>query len=165
MKGGRVAGLPVLCVVSPFCLRSGPVEWREGCVLCCPRVRIGSGALHCLAPLHIVSSLRIVPVPLLSRVAVFVVGGEVRWGGVSCSPSLSLCSLSQHCWFVPCLCDRVVSLGNSGDGLCWVERRCADGWMVDTIYCLHTTLLWRQCMSCLVVLCCGLWNGGGVMGV
>lgn len=30
-------------------------------------------------PLHIVRSPRVVPVPLLSCVAVFVVGGEVRW--------------------------------------------------------------------------------------
>lgn len=76
-----------------------------GCVL--PRVRIGSGALHCAAPLHIVRSLRIVPVLLLSCVAVFVVGGEVRWGNgapLSPSPSHRLCLLSQRCWF------RVVSL-------------------------------------------------------
>ena len=37
-KGGCVAGLPVLCVVSPLCLCGGPVEWREWCVLCCPLV-------------------------------------------------------------------------------------------------------------------------------
>ena len=75
--------------------------------MCC-RVRIGSGTLHCAAPLHIVRSLRIVPVPLLSYVAVFVVGGEVRWrncASLSPSPFHRLCSLSQHCWF------RVVSLG------------------------------------------------------
>ena len=69
-----------------------------------PRVRIGSDTLHCPAPLHIVRSPRIVFVPLLSCVVVFVVGGEVRWGIVSRSPLLSLCSLSRHCWF------RVVSL-------------------------------------------------------
>lgn len=45
-----------------------------------PRVWIGCGTLHCVAPLRIVCSPRIVPVLLLSCVAVFVVGGEVRWG-------------------------------------------------------------------------------------
>lgn len=29
----RMLVSPVLCVVSPFCLRGGPVEWREWCVL------------------------------------------------------------------------------------------------------------------------------------
>ena len=50
---------PVLCVVSPFCLRGGPVEWREWRVLCCLVFGLGP-------PLHIVRSPRIVPVPLLS---------------------------------------------------------------------------------------------------
>ena len=39
------------------------------------------------------------------------------------SPRPSVCLLSQHCWFRLCLCDRVMSLWNSGDGLCWVEGR------------------------------------------
>ena len=46
----------VLCVVSPFRLRGGRVEWREWRVVCCPRVWIGfspfilfSPLLHCLA--------------------------------------------------------------------------------------------------------------------
>ena len=55
--------------------------------------------LELSVPLHIVCSPRIVPVPLLSCVAVFVVGGEVRWGTVPSSTLLSLCLLSQHCWF------------------------------------------------------------------
>ena len=70
--------------------------------LCVVPVLVGSGALHCAAPLRIVRSLRIVPVPLLSCVVVFVVGGEVWWGNcalLSSSPSHRLCSLSQHCWF------------------------------------------------------------------
>ena len=47
-----------------------------------------------------------------------------------------------------CLCDRVVSLWNSGDGLCGVE-----GCVVSTVHCQ---------LLCVVVcvLCCGLWNGG-----
>ena len=59
-----------------------------GVLLCCPRVscyprplrsvpclRIGSGTLHCPVPLHIVLFPRIVLVPLLFCVVVFVVGG------------------------------------------------------------------------------------------
>lgn len=60
-------------------------------------------------PLHVVRSPRIVPVPFLSCVAVFVVGGEVRW--------VWLCSALLFCLCVPChgivglglcLCDRVM---------------------------------------------------------
>lgn len=75
----RMLALPVRVLVSPFCLRGGPVEWREWWVACCPRVRIGSGTLHCPVPLHVIRFPRIIPVPLLFCVAVFVVGGEVRW--------------------------------------------------------------------------------------
>lgn len=59
-----------------------------------------------------------------------------------------------------CLCGRVVSLWNSGGGLCWVEGR-----VVFTVRCqllcvVVCVSVW--CVCCLVVLCCGLWNGGGV---
>ena len=102
------------------------------------RVRIGSGTLHCAAPLHIVRSLRIVPVPLLSCVAVFVVGGEVRW--VDCvSLSLLLPAVCVLCHSIVglcvCLCDRVVSLWNGGGDLCWAEGRCAMGWCLALVHC------------------------------
>lgn len=75
-----VCGVPRLCAGVPPCrLPCGPIEWREWCVLCRPRVRVGSGTLRCSAPLHVVRSPRIVLVLLLSCVAVFVVGGEVWW--------------------------------------------------------------------------------------
>ena len=75
-----VCGVPRLCAGVPPCrLPCGPIEWREWCVLCRPRVRVGSGTLCCSAPLHVVRSPRIVLVLLLSCVAVFVVGGEVWW--------------------------------------------------------------------------------------
>lgn len=49
---------------------------------------------------------------------------------------------------VLCLCDRVVSLCNGGDGLCWVEGR-----VVSTVHCR----LFMCCgVCCLVVLCCGI---------
>lgn len=83
-----------------------------GCAL--PRVRVGSGTLHCAVPLHIVRSLRIVSVPLLSCVVVFVVGGEVRWG--NCAPlsffPFLLSTVCVRCHtivgLVLCLCGGVV---------------------------------------------------------
>lgn len=132
-----------------------------------PRVRIGSGTLHCTAPLHIVRSLRIVPVPLLSCVAVFVVGGEVWWGNcasLSSSP-FTVCVLCHSIVGLGlCLCDRVMSLWNSGDGLCWVEGRVA-----STVYCPLLTLhvLWCvfQCGVCGVLLRCVVGCGMAVGGV
>lgn len=125
MKGGSVTdspsnvGVPRLRAVSPFRLRGGPVEWREWRVVCCPVFGLGP-------PLHIVlvprvlflSLLHCLPSPLLSS-----------------SPPLRVCCHSIVGLGL-CLCDRVVSLWNGGDGSCWVERRvCVDG------YCLHTILL------------------------
>lgn len=49
---------------------------------------------------------------------------------------------------VLCFCDRVVSLWNSGDGLCWVEGCVVCGVRCQLLLC---------CVYCLVVLCCGLW--------
>jgi len=43
-----------------------------------------------------------------------------------------------------CLCDRVVSLWNSGDGLCWVE-----GCVVSTVHCR----LFMCCGVCFSVVC------------
>ena len=129
VKGGCVAGLPVLCVVSPFCLCGGPVEWREWCVVCCPRVRIGSSPSHCSRPSCVAS-------PLLSS-----------------SPPSHCCVRSHSIvGLVLCLCGRVVSLWNSGDGLCWVEGR-----VVFTVYCLLSTLM--CCGVCFSVVCV-LWNSG-----
>lgn len=112
-----------------------------------PRVRIGSGTLHCAAPFHIVRSLRIVPVPLLSCVAVFVVGGECGGGTVPCF-SLLLPTVCVSCHSIVglglCLCDRVVSLWNSGGGLCGVEGR-----VVSTVY--TSSVLWCASQWCV---CC-----------
>lgn len=122
-KGGSVVSLPVCVLVSPSCLRGGRVEWWEW--WCCGVPVFG------LDP-----PVRIVPSSLLSCVAVFVVGGEVWWvvfrvqfGLAPCVfCCLSLCP-TLHCvcchsvvglgW---CLCGRVVSLLNGGDGCVWGGR-------------------------------------------
>ena len=178
VKGGCVVVLPVLCVVSPFCLRGGPVEWRVWRCVCCPLSCVVPSPLHVfpvfeldLAPrivqplLHCILSccaarFFFVP-PASSSVCVLLC---LLWMGkcggviVSCPPfSLlpSLCLLSQHCWF------RVVSLWNGDDGLCGAEGR-----VVSTVHCqllcvVVCVSVW--CVCCLVVLCCAvLWNGGGV---
>lgn len=99
MKGGCVTdspsnvGVPRLCVGVPLvvysvALLNGGVWW----VVCCPRVQIGSPSpSHCLVPfaLLLLSSF------LFSAVCVLC-HGVVGLG--------------------LCLCDRVVSLWNSGDG-------------------------------------------------
>ena len=100
--GGMVSEGRLCCVASPSCvwcppsvcwrppcrLLCGPIEWRVWCVVCCPRVWIGSSLSHCSRPFHIVLALLVLSYFL------------------SCCPLslLPLCLLSQHCWF------RVVSL-------------------------------------------------------
>lgn len=128
MSEGRLCvGLPVECQCPPsVCWRPpcrlpyGPIEWRGMWAVCCPVFGLGLAPCIVLLPSYC-------PVPLLS-----------------------LCLLSQYCWF------RVVSLWNSGDGLCWVEGRvvfivytssvlwCASRWCV----------LWWQCVMTVHVLSC-----------
>ena len=71
------------------------------------------------------------------------------------SPPPLLCSLSQRCWFSVCLCDRVVSLWNSGDG-------CAGRKSVWGLLSTVNSLCVVGCVSVWCVLCCCavLWNGG-----
>lgn len=114
VKGGCVTGIPVLCVVSPFCWHGGPVEWREGCGVvlspCLDRVLpfILFSPLHIVLPLlHCTSS------PLLFSSSPFHLC-------VRCHSIVGL---------VLCFCDRVVSLWNSGDGYA--------GWKTCGVYCLH----------------------------
>ena len=64
---------------------------------------------------------------------------------LSYCPVLPLCLLSQHCW----LCCVFVA------GLC----HCGIG-VASTVYCPLLTLCVLWCVCCLVVLWCGLWNGG-----
>lgn len=63
-----------------------------------------------------------------------------------------------------CLCGRVVSLWNSGDGLYGAEGR-----VVSTVYCSLLTLyvLWCvfQCGVCVVLLCCVVGCGMAVVCV
>lgn len=90
---------PSVCWCPPCRLPCGPIEWRVMCSAV-PCLRIGSGTLHCPAPSRIVQS----PFSLC----------------VCCHSIVGL---------VLCLCDRVVSLWNSGDDSCWVEGR-----VVFTVY-------------------------------
>ena len=122
MKGGCVAGLPVLCVVSPFCLRGGRVEWRGavGCVL--------SPCSHCPRPPRIVLfplSLRVVPCLLwvgkCGGCAVFIVCVGLYYG--VCGIVTALC-----CVVVLCVEKRrVVCVMNSGvccgDVCCFIAKR------------------------------------------
>ena len=122
MKGGSVTDSPSCAWCPPSRLRGGRVEGRV--VLCVvPAFGLGS-PLHIVLPLlHSLSSP--LPLPLF----VFSV---------------------TACWFVVCLCDRVVSLGNSGDGLCRVEGR-----VVSTVhYQLFMCGVW-----------CGMAVGVGVCGL
>ena len=59
-----------------------------------------------------------------------------------------------------CLCDRVMLLRNGGGGLCWVEGRVVPAVHCQLLCVVMCVSVW--CVRCLVVLCCGLWNGGGV---
>lgn len=69
--------------------------------------------------------------------------------------------------YVVCFSVRVVSLWNGGNGLCWVEERW--GWCLlstcRNMNGVYLSVMTVRVLSCLVALCCGLWNGGGVMGV
>lgn len=142
MKGGCVAGLPVLCVVSlfcvlasPFCLRGGPVEWRGVAVCVVPVFGLGP-------PLHIVSSL------------LYCLSSPLP-------PSSTVCVLCRSIvGLVLCLCGRVVLLWNSGGGC--VVREGVGGLLftVNSLCVVVCVSVW--CVCCLVVMCCGLWNGGGV---
>lgn len=123
-------GSPSVCWCPPCRLPCGPVEWRGGVCAVLPVFGLGPLLHIALALLVLSCPSCIVPVPLLSCVAVFVVGGEVWWcaqycccvaAAVLCCATLSccfvrmvvfffsfffpsLCLLSRHCWF------RVVSL-------------------------------------------------------
>ena len=83
-----------------------------------PCLRIGYGTLHCPTPFRMVQS------PFFLCVCCHSIVGL----GV-------------------CLCGRVVSLWNSGDGLCWVEGR-----VVSTVYRPLSTLV--CCGVRVVLLCC-----------
>ena len=87
-KGGCVAGLPVLCVVSPFCSRGVPVEWRGGACVWCPIFVLGPAPCVVLSPLCC-------PVPLVLCV---VDGGSavecVMNGGACVVYRCELCSVT-----------------------------------------------------------------------
>ena len=131
-------------LTSPSAIDSSPsvrvvVQLNGGCVGLCVAPVFGSGP-----PLHIVL------VPLASPILF---------------SSLRFSHCRVRCYSIVglgvCLCGRVVSLWNSGDGLCVVEGR-----VVSTVHCqLFMCYGVRfSVLCCVVLLCClvVLWNGGGV---
>ena len=136
-------------------------------VSCCPRplhgvpcLRIRSGTSHCLVPLCVAFPRVVLSVLLLCVVVLCVENGRVVC--VVCGlvvnvvfPSFFLLPCVR-CYsivgLVLCLCDRVVSLWNSGDGLC--------GW--KGVWCLLFAVSFLCVVVCVSVwcVCCGLWNGG-----
>lgn len=120
-----------------------------------PRVRIGSGICIVLFPFTL-------SVPFVSSSLLFCLCGGVwrvgKCGGVWCVlfpafssyPLLLLPTVCVLCHSIVglglCLCDRVVSLWDSGDGLCGVEGR-----LLSTIYCPLLTLM--CCGVCFDVVC------------
>ena len=60
---------------------------------------------------------------------------------------------------VLCLCDRVVSLWNSGDGCVWGRRACGVCCPLSTLYVLRCVFQWGVCV---VLLCCVVGCGMAV---
>ena len=137
-----------MCRRPPCRLLCGPVEWRWGVCVLSPVFGLGP-------PLHIVLVSLVLSCP--SCIA-----------SPFLSSSLPLSTVRVLCHsivgLVLCFCDRVVSLWNSGDGLCGVEGR-----VVFTVRC-RLFMCCGVCFSvvCVVLLCCVVeWRGvvGGCEGV
>lgn len=130
-------GVPRLCIGVPLVVY--PMAALKGgrgvcCAVSCSdwvwHLALSRSPSHCQFPSYRSYSSSV----LCCRVCCGWGSGVVCGGGsVSrpCSSLLSLCSLLQYCWFVLCLCGRVVSLWNSGDGLCW-GRIAVVGWVCSS---------------------------------
>ena len=158
MKGGSVAGLPVECRCPPsvcWCppcrLPCGPVDWREWYVLCVAPCSDWVWRLALCRPPFTLS----VPFVLFSFLFCLVLlcllwVGKCGGGTVPRFPLLlpTVCVLCHGIVGLGlCFCDRVVSLWNSGDGLCWGE---------GVWYLLST---YHPCVVCVSVWCvfqCGV---------
>nr|DAS08671.1 MAG TPA: hypothetical protein [Caudoviricetes sp.] len=119
-----------------------------------PRVRIGLGLALCIVPLPftLCHSPSRCAAPLVSFLFLFcLVLSCLLWvgkcsGGTVSGPLPCLCVRCHSIVdLVLCLCDRIVLLGNSGDGLCWVEWR---------VYCQ----LFMCCGVCCSVVCVMEWR-------
>ena len=158
---------------SPSCARCPPSAcWRppsvrvvvllnggSGGVVCCPRVRIGSGT--CIVPFPFTLFVPFVSFPFLFCLVLLCLlwVGKCGGGAVPRFPLL-LPTVCVCCHSIVglglCLCGRVVSLWNSGDG-CGGGRVCGVYCLLSTVNSLCVVGVCGLCCG----LCCGLWNGGG----
>lgn len=154
-------GVPVCVLVSPFCcvaapLNGGSVGW---CVVPLSRVVLPPSLLI-LAPLLSVCCCGVLWAGKCGGVCrgwhdagdACLAVWCVWWRSEACptpfrivQPPFSLCVCCHSIVGLGlCLCDRVVSLWNSGGGLCWVE-----GCVVSTVY--TSFALWCASQWCV---CC-----------
>lgn len=143
----RMSVSPSACWRPPCHLPCGPIEWREWWVVCCPV--FGLGLAPCIVPLSFILSVSFVSFLFLFCLVLLCLlwVGKCGGGTVSRFPFLLpiVCVLCHGLVGLGlCLCDRVVSLWNSGDGLCGTEGR-----VVSTVY--TSSVLWcafQWCVCC-----------------
>lgn len=162
MKGGCCDGDPPVCVlVSPSSLCGGLVEWRGVCCVMGGTVRNGGAAVLILP-----SDIEV----LLSCSRGGFVEGRVcvvsycEWVVSFSSP------LCVHCHSIVglgwCLCGRVVSLWDSGGGLCGGGRACGMWCLLSAVnsYVLRCVCFSVVCvLSCCAVLWVVEWRWGGLV--
>ena len=146
MKGGCYCTDPPVCHwCPPSRSYGGLVEWREG-VLCVVPVSRVVPVLFAVFPvfgldpaprivqslLHCIPSCRAALFFFVLLCCVRRTEGRCVWSHCECCvsfppPSVVCVRCHSIVGLGSCLCDRVVSLWNSGDGLCWVEGRVGCG--------------------------------------
>ena len=150
-----MAGVVCCCVVPLPC-----VVPRLLCGVPCLRIR--SGTPCCPVPLCVAFPRVVLPTFSLCCCVVCAVCVVSLWALYFFPSPFRLCVCCHSIVGLGlCLCDRVMSLWNSGDGVWGAEGR-----VVSTVYCLLLTLhvLWCafQCGVCVVLLCCVVGCGMAV---
>lgn len=129
----RMSVSPSVCWRPPCRLPCGLIEWRGVACAVMPCLRIGPAP--CIVSLPFTLSVPFVSFPFLFCLVLLCLlwVGKCGGGTVSRFPLLlpTVCVLCHSIVGLGlCLCDRVMSLRNGGDGLCWVEGRVA-----PTVHC------------------------------